>query len=301
MAIFFFKINDAGGGGAGVVTLDNGLTLTGTNGQLGGSLLHQTSIDTNDNDFHLFDTYPDNSQLSLDLIAEETLAINALGAGGNQAFAGVVFATPLQFFDATAQLKVIPAVGTLQPQFNATFNNGPFALLEMCLYDTVAGYRKTIRMDAAPGSGIWVEDQDDGIGLIGQVVFAISDNKQYIQAQHLPNIAVPVVNVSQGSTLVVPINTATAANKLVRVNVSVLFDNFVAGSTLTCSISYTDVLGNARNAPLGVINSVIPSAFQPIVLAVAAFDDIDLSVVAVLVGGATFNAYGTTDVLGEIP
>lgn len=35
----------AAGGGGGIVTLDNGLTLTGTNGQLGGTLIKNTTVD----------------------------------------------------------------------------------------------------------------------------------------------------------------------------------------------------------------------------------------------------------------
>lgn len=39
-----FSANPKSSGGAGVLTLDNGLTLTGTNGQLGGTLIKNTSI-----------------------------------------------------------------------------------------------------------------------------------------------------------------------------------------------------------------------------------------------------------------
>src|SRR5690606_773331 len=35
---------DQSGGAGGVLTLDNGLTLTGTNGQLGGPLIHNTAV-----------------------------------------------------------------------------------------------------------------------------------------------------------------------------------------------------------------------------------------------------------------
>ena len=41
--IIFFDVN--GNSAAGVATLDNGLTLTGTNGQLGGVLIQNTTID----------------------------------------------------------------------------------------------------------------------------------------------------------------------------------------------------------------------------------------------------------------
>jgi hypothetical protein len=54
--LFFNILPPGGGGGGGVMTLSNGLTLTGTNGVLGGTLTGYTEIEQNGQGFQIQDT-----------------------------------------------------------------------------------------------------------------------------------------------------------------------------------------------------------------------------------------------------
>lgn len=294
------------GGGGGILTADNGLHLsTPTNVQLGDPLLQNTQIDSQGNDFHIFRLNFDNSEISLDLQGDDRFSFNGFDTGQFQAFNGIILN---DFFASgmTATLNTIDASGNDRSIFR-TYGRGTQVFAEMAIDNLLqGGIDKFIRMATNNSlyQGIVVEDNVDGTGLIGIRLFPKFDPKQYIQLQDLLTSPLngPVVSsTSNNSSLVVPLATTQSGNQLVRVNLSLLFDNFVAGSTLTVSITYTDPLGLARSVSVGVVNSVVPSAFQPVVVASSQFSDVDLNVVAVLIGGATYNAYGSVDILGSIP
>lgn len=277
MAINFFSINGTGGGGGGGITVvhtANGISGDGTVGTpviLGGLLNQATEIDASDFDLDIvqFLSNPD-------------------------AF------VKLKFFNNTILQLIAQHAAGVQAGVTVGGISSPHPFWNMVLLD--AGTTKAITAQNNI-EGIDITDTIQHIGLNGNELFPLSGNpNQYAQYGNIASKGGATNSIAANTTIASVIHTAGVGNnELVRVNVSALFTTFGAGAIVDFSIDYTDVLGNARNAVLGTINTVDPTSFPAIVLAIHDSNTVILSGILSGTPGAIFNAYANIEVLNVLP
>ena len=274
-AINFFSINGTGGGGGGgptVVNTENGIVGDGslaTPVKLGGTMSEFTDIQvppTGNLRFIATDGANQFAHFEIDpvIIHADCIDISSgLGARFNIGFVAG---------DVVAQFSV--------------FNN---AVQQTGLF---------ITNDNTPV----VKDEINNVGLNGDVLFPVTGNPtQYAQYGNVAATFPISQNVAQVTTATPVIYTASlTSNQLIKVNAQAIITTFAAGVILTVSIDYTDTQGNARNVPLGVVNTAVPSAFPPVVLGVHDSNTVILSAILSGTPGGVFDLFGNVEVLGNI-
>lgn len=175
-----------GGGGGGVTTLDNGLTLTGTNGQLGGNLLHDTTVTPNTFDLNLGPVTITDTEATLsvapvnptDLVRLEDLPaspivahnrVTGVMASGNLITYTVPGSSDNMFrINTFGLIRVLPGVGSMFISVSYTDNAGNAQTFQFTALTAAAEAtaNPAILIEAEHGTNISIDATLSGAGII---------------------------------------------------------------------------------------------------------------------------------------
>lgn len=253
--------NAATGGGGTLTGANNGLSLSGTTVQLGGTLIQGTVIDIGSNLFAIASTLTDTG------IQISGSAVQLFGPG------------------PSGYTGYIQVAGGGVSIYNT---NGATQTKEIVIFH-------------AAGTGITVTDTDDNIGLIGTSLFAISGTNQYAQYGNLPAASpvgtvnqrlITFVGTSTYTLYAVP----AGKNLLLRIDPAV-FANSLGAGVGTYNLLYKDEGGTTRTVLLASISTLVPPSLPSLTIYAQSSSNVQLQII-INIAGPSFDVFGTCYYLG---